>query len=119
MEPDERARLMEEGRRAFNRAEFYEAHEFWEEVWLELEDPEHAWVQAMIQIATGLHKLQRDRPDVCMTLLAKALSKLTDSPETLDGYALGKLRADATRIYHALDRREKIDPATVKLIKAP
>jgi predicted metal-dependent hydrolase len=115
---DERARLMEEGRREFNRGEFYEAHEHWEEVWNEIDDPERTWVQAMIQIATGLHKLTRDRPDVCLTLLAKALRKLVDAPATLDGYALGKLRADAARVYQSLERREKVDALTIKLIKA-
>jgi predicted metal-dependent hydrolase len=118
MDTDERARLMEEGRRAFNRGEFYEAHEFWEDVWNEIDDPERLWVQGMIQIATGLHKLSRDRPDVCMTLLAKAMTKLADSPTAFDGYALGKLKLDAARVYHALDRREKVDPLTIKLIKA-
>jgi len=118
MDDGERARLMEEGRRAFNRGEFYEAHEFWEEVWLELDDPERLWVQAMIQIATGLHKLSRERPDVCLTLLGKALAKLVDSPAALDGYALGKLRADAADAYRAIERREKVDPLRIKLIKA-
>src|SRR3954452_824676 len=108
MDESERRRLMEEGRGAFNRGEFYEAHEFWEDVWNEIDDPDRTWVQGMIQIATGLHKLQRDRPDVCMTLLAKALTKLTDSPAALDGYALGKLRDDAIRVYHSLDHREKV-----------
>ena len=94
MDRDERLRLMNEGQRAFNRGEFYEAHEFWEEVWNEIDDPERQWVQGMIQIATGLHKLTRDRPDVCRTLLVKALAKLEGASE-LDGYDLPRLREDA------------------------
>jgi predicted metal-dependent hydrolase len=109
---------MEEGRRAFNRGEFYEAHEFWEEVWNEIDDPERAWVQGMIQIATGLHKLVRERPDVCRTLLAKALAKLDDAPATLDGYGLATLRADATRLYQDLERHLTADPLAIKLKKA-
>ncbi len=118
MDADERHRLMEEGRRAFNRGEFYESHEFWEEVWDVIDDPDRTWVQGMIQLATGLHKLQRDRPDVCRTLFAKALAKLADAPATLDGYDLGKLRTDATAVQAAVERGERPDPLAVKLIKA-
>ena len=117
MEPAERSRLMEEGRRAFNRGEFYEAHEFWEDVWNEVDDPDRLWIQGMIQIATGLHKLQRERPDICRTLFEKGLTKLADAPEALDGYALKLLREDASRLYHVLARGEKGEPTSVKLKK--
>ncbi len=115
MEAAERARLLEEGRAAFNRGEFYEAHESWEELWNEIDDPDRRWVQGMIQIATGLHKLTRARPDVCRTLLDKALVKLADAPAALDGYDLGRLRADAQRILAGLATRPLPDPATVRL----
>jgi predicted metal-dependent hydrolase len=116
VEPAERQRLLEEGRRAFNRGEFYEAHEFWEEVWDVIDDPDRTWIQGMIQIATGLHKLSRQRPDVCRTLLQKALAKLTDAPPTLDGYDLAKLRADAGRALEATTRGAPFDAYTIKLI---
>jgi predicted metal-dependent hydrolase len=116
MDRDERLRLMNEGQRAFNRGEFYEAHEFWEEVWNEIDDPERQWVQGMIQIATGLHKLTRDRPDVCRTLLVKALAKLEGASE-LDGYDLPRLREDAAALLAAIDRREKPDPRFTKLYR--
>jgi predicted metal-dependent hydrolase len=106
---------MKEGQRAFNRGEFYEAHEFWEEVWNEIDDPERTWVQGMIQVATGLHKLGRDRPDVCRTLLTKAIGKL-EGATTLDGYDLAKLRAEAQAILQSLDR--KPDPRSVKVRSA-
>ncbi len=112
---------MEEGRRAFNRGEFYEAHEFWESVWDVIDDPERRWVQGMIQITTGLHKLSRDRPDVCRTLLTKALGKLTadpPAPPALWGYDLAHLRDSATRVLAALERREPCDPRGVKLRSA-
>jgi predicted metal-dependent hydrolase len=108
---------MSDGQRAFNRGERYEAHEFWEEVWNEIDDPERTWVQGMIQVATGLHKLARGRPDVCRTLLGKALGKLRDAPPSLDGYDLGRLRADAAALLSALERGERPDPLAVLLRK--
>src|SRR5262245_17047535 len=99
---------MTDGRLAFNRGEFYEAHEFWEDVWNEIYDPERLWVQGMIQIATGLHKLSRDRPDVCRTLFEKAFTKLEDAPAVLDGLDLHTLVVDAKDLYAKIARHEKV-----------
>jgi hypothetical protein len=117
VDDDSRQRLMEEGRQAFNRGEFFEAHEFWEEVWNEIDDPDRTWVQGLIQIATGLHKLASGRPDVCLTLLQKALAKLTEVPLVLDGFATRALRDDAARLYHAVARREAVVATTLKLAR--
>jgi predicted metal-dependent hydrolase len=119
MDEDQQRRLLEDGRRAFNLGEFYESHEFWEDVWNEIDDPERTWVQGMIQVATGLHKLQRERPDVCRTLLQKALTKLADVPPALFGYDLARLCADARRVYHAVEQGQPADARSVKLGKAP
>ena len=106
---------MTAGREAFNRGEFYEAHEFWEEVWNEIDDPERTWVQGMIQIATGLHKLTRDRADVCQTLLERALSKLEGSRPVLDGIDVASARSDAGALLAALRRGERPDARSVGL----
>jgi predicted metal-dependent hydrolase len=113
--PDERLRLMKAGRAAFNRGEFYEAHEHWEDVWNVIDEPERTWVQGLIQIATGLHKLQRELPSVCATLLRKALVKLADAPERLDGLEVLRLRRDAERILAEIERGERPNPALVRL----
>jgi len=109
---------MADGRAAFNRGEFYEAHEFWEEVWLELDGAERLWVQGMIQIATGLHKLARDQRATCRTLLAKALAKLADAPPALDGFDLARMIAEARAVDETLARGEPADPRSVILRKA-
>jgi predicted metal-dependent hydrolase len=118
MDADERRRLMAEGRAAFNRGEFYEAHEFWEEVWNEVDEPERLWIQGMIQIATGLHKLGRDQRATCRTLLAKAFAKLEGAPDALDGFDLLRMRTEARAVDTALARGESADPRSVKLAKA-
>lgn len=118
MDPADRSRLMLQGQLAFNRAEFYEAHEHWEEVWNELDDPERRWVQGLIQIATGLHKLAAGRSDICTRLLARALGKLEDAPAVLDGLDLGAARTDAAAIVQAIAKGELPDASsmTVKAI---
>ncbi len=103
------------GRDAFNRGEFYEAHEFWEEVWNEIDNPERRFVQGMIQIATGLHKLTRDRPDVCRTLLEKALTKLEGAPDTLFGFDLAQLQKDASEVLQKIALRQPAIAQTVRV----
>jgi len=67
---------LEQGRAAFNRGQYFEAHELWEEAWLELDGVERILVQGLIQIAAGLHHLRQRRPRPAAGLLRKGLDKL-------------------------------------------
>jgi predicted metal-dependent hydrolase len=116
--PAERERLLAAGTAAFNQCEFYEAHEHWETVWDVIDPPERTWLQGLIQIATGLHKLDRGRADVCETLLRKGLDKLAgapDRPDTLGQLDVAGARAGAERILDTLARGERADAASVRL----
>ena len=69
---------LEPGRAAFNRGEYFLAHELWEEVWRQVGDAERRLhVQGLIQIAAGLHHLQRHRAGPAAGLLRKGLEKLS------------------------------------------
>jgi uncharacterized protein len=71
-----RTRLAE-GRAAFNRGEYFQAHELWEEAWRELDGVERTVVQGLIQIAAGLHHLRQRRPRPAAELLRKGRAKLS------------------------------------------
>ena len=65
----------------FNARLFYEAHEAWEEAWLKLEGDEKLFVQGLIQVAAGYHKITvQDQPRGCVMLLTAALEKLSPLP---------------------------------------
>ena len=66
-----------QGKAAFNRGEYFQAHELWEEAWRELDGVERTLVQGLIQIAAGLHHLQQQRPRPAAELLRKGLLKLS------------------------------------------
>ena len=68
---------LERGRAAFNRGEYFQAHELWEEAWQELDGVERILVQGLIQIAAGLHHLQQRRPGPAASLLKKGLDKVS------------------------------------------
>ena len=89
------AERMSAGRDAFNRGEYFAAHERWEEAWLEATGPTRTWLQGLVQLAAALHKLDGGRADLACSLLEKALAKLADAPSQLDGLAMTTLRAAA------------------------
>jgi uncharacterized protein len=74
---------LERGRTAFNRGEYFQAHELWEESWRELEGAERIFTQGLIQIAAGLHHLQQGRLGPGSGLLRKGLEKLSQRAPAL------------------------------------
>jgi len=90
-----------QGQIAFNRGEFFLAHERWEQVWLELRGSERLAVQGLIQIAAGLHHLIEGRGGPATRLLEKGVRKLSpDKPTTelLAGLRVTALIQHLTRL---------------------
>jgi predicted metal-dependent hydrolase len=49
-----------DGVERFNRGEYFDAHEVWEELWMDCPSAERRFVQALIQAAVALHHFERD-----------------------------------------------------------
>lgn len=94
--PMSRDALFDEGLAAYEAGDHYDAHEKWEELWNEEEDDAHRrFLQALIQIASAVHKLTHDvEPRGALRLLDRALEKTADLPDVHGGVALARLRAD-------------------------
>ena len=45
--------LFMKGIDSFNRHSFYDAHEFWEDLWSDYRLPDAKFIQALIQLAVG------------------------------------------------------------------
>ena len=69
-------RSLEEGTALFNRWQFFEAHEVWEDGWRIVDGRDRLLLHGLIQIAAGFHKLQCGQPGGCATLLSKGAAKL-------------------------------------------
>jgi uncharacterized protein len=90
--PDGRA--FRRGIEQFNCGRFFDAHETWEEIWLQSPEPEKTFLQGIIQIAAAFHHHARGNTRGARSLLGAGLERLASFPETYRGIALGKLRAD-------------------------
>jgi uncharacterized protein len=102
----QRDALFDEGLAAYEAGDYYEAHEKWEEIWNDEENDDHRlFLQALIQIASALHKLTHAvEPRGALRLLDRALEKTANLPDVHGGVALGALREAVMRFRKEAER---------------
>jgi predicted metal-dependent hydrolase len=106
--------------RLHNEGEFYEAHEAWEQIWIdELDDEWRLFVQGLIQVTSAFHKLfvQRE-PRGAARLLERGLEKLDKYPPDYLGIALGPFRDGARACVGRMADLEPKSPAIDKFDRA-
>ena len=69
----------------FNRREFWESHEAWEEIWLKCDGIQAEYLQGLIQAAAALLKYQRNEPAPARRLYATAMGRLSLCPDKYMG----------------------------------
>jgi predicted metal-dependent hydrolase len=103
------------GRAAFNRGEYWVAHELWEQVWRTLDGGQRTCVQGLIQIAAGLHHLQQGRLRPATTLLRKGLDKLARGASPDERLPLDALARQVTRLLSTLVAPAATAPAVIAI----
>ncbi len=68
--------LFARGIEEFNRQYFFEAHDLWEELWMETTGQHRLFYQGLIQTAVGFYHLSNDNYKGACSQFSKALSKL-------------------------------------------
>jgi predicted metal-dependent hydrolase len=79
------------------------AHEYWESVWLELEDPEKTFLQSLIQVAAALHHFQRGNQQGTKSLLKAALPRLEPYRASFGGILVTRLCEELRAWVQALE----------------
>lgn len=92
-----------EGLRCYRNREFFEAHEYWEAVWLRSSEPEKTFLQALIQTTAAFHHFQRKNYLGAASLLRAALRRLQPYPADFAGIAVESLRRNIRAWLAALD----------------
>jgi uncharacterized protein len=100
MDSDEKDRRYREGLEAFNSNLFFEAHEFWEDVWRETQGPDRLFLQGLIQVAAAFHHYSRGNLAGMQKLLQAGLLKLDAFPQVHGELEIAPLR-DAVRAWLA------------------
>jgi hypothetical protein len=95
-----------DGLECYRREAFFSAHEHWETVWLQSQEPEKTFLQALIQITAAFHHVQRDNAQGATSLLKAALRRLEPYPAFFGGIELEPLRNDVRLWIQLLENRE-------------
>jgi predicted metal-dependent hydrolase len=106
MDSHDKDRLFRSGLEAFNSGRFFDAHEHWEEVWLETLDPEKMFLQGLIQVAAAFHHYTRENRQGTRNLLQAGLTKIDRFPHFHRGLALEPLRMAVRQWLAALEGEE-------------
>lgn len=80
----------------FNRREFYDAHEVWEELWHEETGDAKDFVQGLIQFATALHHFEAHNMKGARLLYDGGVELLRPYPDVFWGLPVRKLIDDMT-----------------------
>jgi len=66
---------------SFNEADYYQAHELLEEIWIELDGDEKKYFQGFIQLVVVLHLIQSDRLLGAQKVFLRAQNNLSRIPD--------------------------------------
>jgi hypothetical protein len=112
-----KGKTFQRGVALFNAHNFFEAHEAWEELWLQETEREKIFLQGLIQLAAAFHHYNRGNLRGAKSLAAAGIAKLGRFPENHHGLALAKFLAAVKRWAQMLSAGR--DPGRQKLPQIP
>lgn len=120
-ELEARLPVVREGIAQYNDGYFFEAHETWEDVWLQCPHPQRTFLQGMIQTAAAFVHLMRHEYPGTVRLLGHAIEKLEHFEDGYLGVEAARLAAEARRARNELldlgpDHFEEWDQAQIPRI---
>jgi len=113
------ADLFERGCQHFDAAEFFEAHEVWEELWNEAHGARHAFLQGLIQVAVGLHHAGNGNYRGAHKLFARALTYLEKGQPESKPIDLERLKDLVLEFELAVQAREAGNQEPFSFFKLP
>ena len=104
---------LQRGVEAFNKGEFFLAHEIWEALWLETVGPEKVLLQGLVQIAAGYAKVESGVRGGAVKLLARGLERVRQYSPTAFRLRLGPfadgVEADLQRLRATAEENASLD----------
>ena len=94
--------LLRAGIELYNGGSYFEAHEAWEEVWLDAENSEREFYQGLIQITAAFVHVTRNEYPGSVRLLDAGISKLARYGARKEGIELASFVAGARRARESL-----------------
>ena len=111
--------LFNKGIEAFNNRKFYDAHEYWEELWLEykLNDPD--FIQGLIQLAVSYFHLFNQNLKGARSMIKKCMKKI-DPFQTSRGIDVIELKSkicNVRKYFENMDNTNDIKDSYIITLK--
>jgi len=108
------------GIKYFNECEFFEAHEVWEELWVDIEGPTRKFYQGLIQVAVCLHHFGNGNIRGANKLYHSSCNYLQAYLPIHEGLDVEKLIRELTQCCQEfLDSKEEFPKLEIEVEKIP
>ena len=111
------SKALADGLACYTATKFFEAHEHWETVWLTLQEPEKSFLQSLVQVSAAFHHLEAGNLTGAISLLRRALKRLSQCPAVFAGIEVAPLRAEIKEWLGALESVPTIRPGAYPKIR--
>ena len=111
--------LFIKGIEAFNNREFYDAHEYWEELWLDYKLNDAQFIQGLIQLAVSYFHFFNQNLNGARSMLKKCLIKI-DPIEVARGIDVIELKSQICNVqkyFNKIDNTDNISSSYIILLK--
>ena len=95
--------LFHKGIEAFNKRQFYDAHEYWEELWLNYKLNDAQLIQGLIQLAVSYFHLFNQNLKGARSMIKKCLKKI-DPFKTARGIDVIELKSQIGNVQKYFDK---------------
>ena len=108
MRPDP-LKLFQEGVELFNRGEFYDCHEVFEELWTPTEQPDRWFLQSLIHFAVGFYHHRNGNAVGATRQLGKGLKKLEGYLPRWDGVDTAAIESEVRRCLAVIESGGRVE----------
>ena len=105
------------GVNSFNKRRFYEAHEFWEDLWTEYRLDDDKLVQGFIQLSVGSFHITNSNKRGAINLLNKSLNKFKLFEGVQRRIEVLSITANINNILSHLNYIDKVEDFNWKIVK--
>ena len=95
---------LSDGVKLFNNADFFESHDYFEDLWMNAEHPDRLFYQGMVQISVGCYHLEHKNYKGALSQFTRGSEKLIRYPEIYNGVNLSKLLKDVEPLKEKLEK---------------
>ena len=95
------------GIHSFNSGNFYEAHDLFEDLWHECDEPKRRWIHGMVQISVAMHHHSTGNLNGSLLLLAEGISRMRRAEISPIGFKEGEFLEPCQEILKLLQTNLK------------